>query len=180
VAVQSTVDGGNVTITPSGAGVVVTMGSNLVNGHTQVVGDLGVGTAPGAFRADIAGDCHATSFPTSSDARLKTNIEPIEGALDKLQQIRGVSFEWNETYEQLGRSTGRREIGVIAQEVERAFPELVTTWGDESYRAVDYGRLSAVLVEAVKEQQAQIEQLWQRIEELEKNGSRAAADTRGR
>ena len=67
----------------------------------------------------------------------------------------------------MGRSTGHREIGVIAQEIETQFPELVTTWGEENYRAVDYGRLSGVLIEAVKELKAQNEQLLERIEALE-------------
>ena len=75
--------------------------------------------------------------------------------LKKLEQIRGVSFEWNAIYESLGRSTKRREIGVIAQEVEKVFPELVTAWGDEGYRAVDYGRLTGVLIEAIKELRAE-------------------------
>ncbi|MCI0405616.1 MAG: tail fiber domain-containing protein, partial [candidate division Zixibacteria bacterium] len=88
-------------------------------------------------------------------------------------KVRGVSFDWNETYEKLGRSTGHREIGVIAQEVEKVFPELVTKWGEKDYRAVDYSRLSAVLIEAVKEQQKQIEKLAKEIEKL-KNQSRQA------
>ena len=50
----------------------------------------------------------------------------------------------------MGRSTGQRENGVIAQEVESVFPELVTSWGDEGYKAVDYGRLTGVLIEAIK------------------------------
>jgi hypothetical protein len=70
-----------------------------------------------------------------------------------------VTFEWNEAYESLGRSTKRREIGVIAQEVEAVFPELVTIWGEHDYRAVDYGRLTAVLIEAVKELNAKHDKL---------------------
>ena len=63
---------------------------------------------------------------------------------------RGVSLS-PQRYESLGCATGHREIGVIAQQVEAVFPELVTTWGDASYRAMDYGRLTAVLVEAIKQ-----------------------------
>ncbi len=127
----------------------------------------------GTYAADIAGECHASSFPTSSDERLKMNVETIAGAVDKVQKIRGVTFDWNETYEEMGRSTGHREMGVIAQEVEAVLPELVTTWGDESYRAVDYGRLTAVLIEAVKEQQKQIEELKTRLAAVEKSPERA-------
>jgi hypothetical protein len=78
-----------------------------------------------------------------------------------------VAFDWNDDYEALGRSTGHREIGVIAQEVEAVFPELVTTWGEDAYRAVDYGRLTGVLIEAVKELKAENDALRERIEALE-------------
>ena len=97
--------------------------------------------------------------------------------LERLERIRGVSFDWNELYESVGHSTGHREIGVVAQEVEAVFPELVSVWGDEKYMAVDYGRFTAVLVEAVKEQQRQIgpqntriDVLLQRIKSLESPG----------
>lgn len=121
----------------------------------------------GPYRLDVAGLAHATSFPTSSDARLKENVTPLTGALDKLEKVRGVSFDWNKTYAAMGRSSGHREIGVIAQEVEAVFPELITQWGDEGYRAVDYGRLTGVLIEALKELRAENAKLEQRVETLE-------------
>ncbi len=114
-------------------------------------GGVGIGTNSPAYKLDVAGPAHASSFPTSSDQRLKTNIVQLTDVLPKLEQVRGVSFDWNDTYAALGRSTGHREIGVIAQEVEAVFPELVTRWGEEEYRAVDYGRLTGVLIEAIKE-----------------------------
>ena len=113
--------------------------------------NVGIGTSAPAFTLDVAGVAHASSFPTSSDARLKTNLAQLIDVLDKIEKIRGVAFDWNQVYVSLGRSTGHREIGVVAQEVEAVFPELVTRWGEQGYRAVDYGRLTAVLVEAVKE-----------------------------
>ncbi len=144
--------------------------------------NVGVGTSTPGYKLDVAGSCHATSFPTSSDERLKENVQPIEDALAKIAQISGVSFDWNGTYAALGRSSGHREIGVIAQDVEKVLPELVTTWGDEDYRAVDYGRLTAVLVEATKQLAAentelkaqnaeilrQLEKLQQAVENLRK------------
>jgi hypothetical protein len=131
-------------------------------------GRVGIGVTNPAFRLDVAGQAHASSFPTSSDAKLKTNVKQLTNVLDKLEKIRAVSFQWNELYESLGRSTGRTEIGVIGQEVEAVFPELVTEWGDERYKAVDYGRLTGILIEAVKELKAQNEALWSRFEALER------------
>lgn len=130
---------------------------------------IGLGaTSTGAGKLDVGGPVHASAFPTSSDARFKTNVTPIVDALDKVDRIRGVAFDWNKLYDSLGRSTGRRELGVIAQEVEKVCPELVSTWHEKGYRAVDYGRLTAVLVEAIKELKAKNENLERRVEALEK------------
>ncbi|MCG3113082.1 MAG: tail fiber domain-containing protein [Candidatus Manganitrophus sp. SB1] len=128
--------------------------SNIDRMRIDSSGNVGIGTAGPAYKLDVAGAAHASSFPTSSDLRLKTNVAQLTGALEKLQKIRGVAFDWNEQYVALGRSTGHREIGVVAQEVEAVFPELVTHWGSENYRAVDYGRLTAVMIEAIKELKA--------------------------
>ena len=132
-------------------------------------GNVGIGisvNAPAA-KLDVGGPAHASTYTASSDERFKTNIAPLTDALQKIDSIRGVVFDWNELYESLGRSTGRREIGVIAQEVEKVFPELVSTWHEEGYKALDYGRLTAVLVEAVKELKAKNEALERRVEALE-------------
>lgn len=129
--------------------------------------NVGINTNAPAYTLDVAGPAHATSFPTSSDARFKKDVSQLTNVLQKVEQIRGVSFEWNEMYESLGRSTGHREIGLIAQDVEAVFPELVTEWGDENYKAVDYSRFAGVFVEAIKELKAENELLKQRIEALE-------------
>jgi hypothetical protein len=102
-----------------------------------------------------------------SDARLKKNVLPLANALDKLEHVRGVSFEWNDRYRSLGGSSERREIGVLAQEVEQVFPELVSLT-DGDYKRVDYDRLTAVLIEAVKELRKQNDTLKRRTEALER------------
>ncbi|UCE18649.1 MAG: tail fiber domain-containing protein [Gemmatimonadota bacterium] len=136
-------------------------------GKTYLADSVGIGTDKPEYMLDVTGSAHASSFPTSSDARFKTNVTQLTNVLERLERIRGVSFEWNELYESLGRSTGSREIGLIAQEVEAVFPELVTSWGNEEYRAVDYGRFTGVLIEAVKELKAVNEALKQRVESLD-------------
>jgi hypothetical protein len=130
--------------------------------------NIGIGTSNPGFKLDVAGPAHASSFPSSSDDRLKTNVTPLSGVLEKVRKIRGVSFDWNQKYAALGRSTNKRELGVLANEVKAVFPELVSTWGDENYLAVDYGRLTTVLLEAVKELTSEIEVLRRRIVALEK------------
>jgi hypothetical protein len=116
----------------------------------------------------------APSFNTSSDARLKTNIRQVEGALDKLERIRGVAFEWAEAESPsaLADVPGKPSIGVVAQEVEEVFPEVVSIYApdpdsEEEYKAVDYDGLTSVLIEAVKELKAENEELRSRIEALE-------------
>jgi hypothetical protein len=117
------------------------------------------------------------AYWSSSDARLKTNVRQVEGALEKLERIRGVAFEWAEAESPyaLGDVPGKPSIGVIAQEVEEVFPEVVSTYEpgqeskeEEDYKAVDYNGLTSVLIEAVKELKAQNEALRSRIEALER------------
>lgn len=129
-------------------------------------GNVGIGTTGPGYLLDVAGSAHASSFPTSSDIRLKKNVVQLTSVLPKLEKIKGVAFDWNSTYQAMGRATGHREVGLIAQEVESVFPELVTTWGEQGYRAIDYGRLAGVLVEAIKEQQAEIRELRKEIAAL--------------
>src|SRR3989344_687892 len=114
----------------------------------------------GATSAVLAGNVTASAFYVPSDARLKKNVETLSGALEKIQRVRGVSYE-------LANGQSARQIGVIAQELEQEFPELVMTDGN-GYKAVAYDRLSAVLIEAVKELKEQNRILQSRLDFLEK------------
>jgi hypothetical protein len=131
----------------------IRLGDPVMHTRTFLAGNVGIGTENPVAQLDVVGTVQASTVAITSDIRLKTNITPLTEVLEKLAQLRGVSFEWNDEYKALGLGTGRREIGVIAQDVEAVFPELVTTWG-EGYKAVDYGKLSGVLIEAIKELQA--------------------------
>jgi hypothetical protein len=101
-----------------------------------------------------------------SDLRLKKNIATYDGALQKILSLRGVSYNWrSDEFPERHYESGD-QVGVIAQEVEDIIPEIVST-GPEGYKSVNYSKISAVLIEAIKEQQKQIEALEQRIAELE-------------
>jgi hypothetical protein len=100
---------------------------------------------------------------SSSDARLKDNITVIESPLEKVSKINGVSFNWND--KQTAYEVGKKDIGVIAQEIEEVLPELVTT-RDNGYKAVRYEKIVALLIEAVKEQQTQINNLTDKLNNL--------------
>ena len=102
-----------------------------------------------------------------SDARLKKNIEPIHDALDKILQLHGVSYEWEvQRCRNLNLPSGR-DMGIIAQEVEKVFPEVVEN-NKDNYKMVKYSGLIAVLIEAIREQQRQIKALEEKIERMEK------------
>jgi hypothetical protein len=131
-------------------------------------GHVGIGTTTPGFQLDVNGPINGSNISGTSDERLKTNVMQLTDVLEKLEKIRGVSFEWNGLCECLGHSRGHQELGVIAQEVETVFPELVTAWGDESYRSVNYGGLTAVLVEAIKDLKTKNEALEQRIELIDR------------
>jgi len=97
-------------------------------------------------------------FNSASDIKLKTNIKTISNSLDKVLQLRGVEYDRIDM-------DGKHQIGVIAQEVEKVVPDLVNE-GDEGIKSVSYGNITALLIEAIKEQQKQIDTLTKRIEEL--------------
>jgi len=109
--------------------------------------------ADGDFHAD--GDVIAQSTTISSDRKLKENIEVIPNALDKVQALNGVSFDW--------KKTGEKSAGVIAQEVQGVLPEAVKEVtplkGGDSHLSVNYHALTSILIEAIKELKAEVEEL---------------------
>jgi len=131
-------------------------GTNWIYGTTY----LGSGADTIYFRGSTitgTGPIYAGSFIYSSDKSLKTNITQLNNALEKVKQLEGVSFNWKET--------GRKDMGLIAQDVEKVIPEIVHT-SEEGLKSVEYGNLVAILIEAVKEQQEEIDSLQKQIDEL--------------
>ena len=112
---------------------------------------------------NVTGEVRASSDITayySSDRRLKENIVNISQPLEKLSYINGVEFDWIK--KEGVHSYEGHDVGVIAQEIEQVLPELVTT-RDNGYKAVRYEKIVALLIEAVKDQQSQIEELKSRL-----------------
>jgi hypothetical protein len=112
-------------------------------------GYVGIGRRDPAYALDVSGEIRGTNL-TPSDASLKTDVRTISHALDDVRRMRGVRFKW--------KANGKPSVGVIAQEVEAVYPELVSTDPDH-VKSVEYAQLIGVLIEAVKEQQAQIDEL---------------------
>jgi hypothetical protein len=103
------------------------------------------------------GDAHFKAFYYESDRNLKQNIQPLSDSLSRVQQLEGVNFEW--------KKDGTKSVGLIAQDVEKIYPELVST-DENGMKSVQYGNLVAPLIEAVKEQQKQIEAQQKEIDAL--------------
>jgi hypothetical protein len=117
---------------------------------------LGVGTAASGTTGEIRATGDITAY-YSSDERLKENFTPLTGALDKIKAIGGYEFDWKDGIEDVVSKKGH-DIGVKAQELQAQYPELVHE-RDNGYLAVDYIKLNAVLIEAVKELAAKVEEL---------------------
>ena len=115
---------------------------------------LGIGSLTPTSKLDIIGDVKvvgivtASDFNSSSDIKLKTNIKTITNPIEKVLQISGVNFNWKES--------GKATMGVIAQEVEKVLPELVS---DADPKSVNYNGLIGLLIECIKDQQRQIDEL---------------------
>jgi hypothetical protein len=130
-----------------------------VTGGAYVSGNLGIGTTIPTSRLQVDGNVlvsgiiTSTDYNSASDMNLKKNIRPFENALDKVVQINGVTFEW--------KKNNSQSAGIIAQDVEKVFPELVR---DGDFKTVNYNGLIGVLVESIKELKQEIEDLKRKID----------------
>jgi hypothetical protein len=109
----------------------------------------------GRFRGDVI------AFYSFSDERLKDDVKPLENSLDKVLALQGVSYKWN-----LGERKGQSDIGLIAQQVEKVVPEVVrekTNIDGDTFKSVNYEHLVGVLVEAIKELTAKVEELESKL-----------------
>ncbi len=113
----------------------------------------------------VNGTGYATGGFWASDLRFKKNIKTIDSPMDKINNIRGVSFEWKRSeYQDKGLPEGEH-YGVIAQEIEQVLPEIVKE-GPDGDKAVSYTELVPILTEAIKEQQKQLEEQQRQVEYL--------------
>ena len=157
--------------------------SIYVNGSDRLVvkedGDVGIGTANPNSALHVVGDIqYSGTLIQSSDRRLKENFETIDSVLYKLKQIEGLSYNLK------ADSTKARQYGVIAQEIQKVFPDMVSIIdADSGYIGVSYTQLIPVLLEAVKElanqsalYQSEATQQKQRVEGLETENAQLKAD----
>jgi hypothetical protein len=149
---------------------------------------IGIGVASPAQTLDISGTLRIRSLvagtntaigrsstgditAATSDQRLKKDVTTITGALNSVCQLRGVNFKWDNSFDQefiiSQEENNKNQIGLIAQEVEQVYPELVYLNGIKNYKSVRYAEIVSVLIEAVKELKQENENLKTRITVLE-------------
>jgi hypothetical protein len=150
--VTSNVAGTGVTVSGATGAVTISIGQSVATTATPTFGNL---TINGTITA--TGDI--TAYYTS-DRRHKNNIQTISNAVLKVKQLNGVTWEWNDDVNEVTKSTPK--TGLIAQEVQSVLPQVVTERAD-GFLALDYSKMVGLLVEAIKEQQIQIDQLKAQI-----------------
>ena len=131
-----------------------------INGQLNVQGQLTT------VSMNIDGLLNAQSVAMTSDARLKKDIQPLTHALDAILQLEGKTYRWKEDT----TFANEADIGLVAQEVEKVFPELVVE-NEQGYKGIAYSKLTAVLIEAIKEQQGQMTTQQDQIASLEKENT---------
>lgn len=120
---------------------------------------LGINTTTPTAAFQLVGDgCYTGTFGACSDRRYKDHIETLTNSLDAVSRLRGVRFDWKQKEFPQQRFPDGEQIGLIAQEVEDVVPSVVHT-GSDGYKSVDYAKLVALLIEGMKEQQQQIDEL---------------------
>ena len=126
---------------------------NLGLGTTDNVTFGNVNGATGTFTGDVVAY-------SSSDRRLKDNIEVISNPIEKVQQLKGVTWDWNDNASEIQKSLPN--VGIIAQDVEKVLPQLVKD-RDNGYKGVDYDKIVGLLIESIKDQQKQIDELKSKL-----------------
>ena len=151
----------------------------------DATGNVGIGMQPsGSQILEINGNLKTAGITETSDKRYKKNINEIMDAISKVMQLRGVMYDWRKDDFPNMVFEDRRQMGLVAQEVEQIIPEIVNTDAN-GYKSIEYSKLVALLIQAVKEQQIQIalqekvnQEQDQKIKKLEANYSKVEDLTR--
>ena len=134
----------------TGGLTLTTAGGISVAGTANAAGYL--------LQLPTTGDARARAWVTYSSARHKTNVKTVKNPIDTVKSLRGVTYDW--------KGTGQADVGFIAEEVGAIVPEVVSFGQDGRAEGIDYGRLTSVLVEAMKQQQSEIEKLQSVVQNL--------------
>jgi prefoldin subunit 5 len=147
--------------TSEGAGVPVILAANKIERVRVTDTGVGINGNNSTYMFYVNGTAGGTSaYVNASDRRLKKNISTIPNALEKISQIRGVTYNWNHDVHPELVLSHREEMGVIAQEIEKVFPDAVTEDKTNGIKSVAYTMLIAPLIEAVKSLNKMVTELF--------------------
>jgi trimeric autotransporter adhesin len=172
-------------------GTVAAVGTSNIGGYFSATGgttnyaaifnagNVGIGCTSPAYKLHVVGDIAAqggtlraasavvsTTISACSDIRFKKDILPLTSALANVMKLQGVTYYWKVKEFPDRYFNDRKQIGIIAQEIEKVYPELVQTDKD-GYKSVDYSKLTPILLEAIKDQQKEIDSLNARMKKIE-------------
>lgn len=128
-------------------------------------GNVGIGTTNPTYKFHVVGRVKSDGINETSDARLKKDVTTIDNALQKVMQLRGVTYNWKTEEYPEKNFDNSLQYGLIAQELEKVIPELVDT-DDDGWKSIEYSHLVPVLIEALKEQNKLIGDLETELSEL--------------
>ena len=165
-AVTSAVAGTGVSVSGATGAVTFSIGQAVGTSSSVQFGSLGVGISATGAAGEIRATNNITAY-SASDIRLKTNITNIANAMFKVNTISGVEFDWTDEYiEASGGEDGyfvrKHDVGVIAQEIKKVLPEAVGERGN-GILAVKYERIVPLLIEAIKELKAEVDELKAKV-----------------
>ncbi len=129
-------------------------------------GEVGIGVLAPTEKLEVAGNIKTNSQTLNSDMRFKKDIMPLNGALEKVNNLQGVTYNWRVDEFKDRNFSEKSNLGIIAQEVEKVVPEVVRTSSD-GYKSVEYSKLVPLLIEGIKEQQKIISELSERLKIVE-------------
>jgi hypothetical protein len=130
----------------------VTSSANIYN----LGANVGIGMTPtGPYKLEVSGKVKSSGINETSDIRWKKDVSTVENALAKVMAMRGVNYNWRKDEFPSQNFESGLQLGLIAQEVEKVIPEVVDT-DDKGFKSVEYSKLVALLLEAIKDQQKMI------------------------
>ena len=146
--------------------------SNLYLADGLVDAKVGIGTTNPQHKLHVEGNIYASGTITPSDNRYKTNITPIDSSLLKILALKGVYYNWDIAKWPSKNFSDKKQIGLIAQEVEKIIPEVVNT-DKEGYKSLAYDKLTAVLINAVQDLKKENDSLKNEVYELKTNSQKS-------
>lgn len=157
---------GDLAIVSTVAGKKIHIGNNNTSGNVPTLtvgtGQVGIGTVSPSESLQVVGNILASGTIVPSDRRYKQNIKPVSNALSTVMRLKSSTYEYNiGQFPDKGFNSGN-QFGLIAQDVEKVLPDLVTTYAD-GYKGINYTEIIPLLIKAIQEQQAQIDELKKQL-----------------